>query len=162
MKKKLIFRGVFGIPIGIAIGYIITIIISLVWADGYYTPCVPELIVVMGNEVNAVSLQALLCGMLGAGFGAASVIWEVEEWGIMKQTGIYFLVVSVIMMPIAYITYWMEHSVIGFISYFGIFGFIFFGIWLIQFLIGKSNVKKMNENLRNSKGNTDVKKQKKE
>jgi len=147
MKRKIVLRGILGFPIGIAIGYLITIFISLVWANGYYSPCVPELISAMGNEINAVILQAFLCGLLGAGFAAASVIWEIENWSIVKQTGIYFIITSIIMLPIAYFSYWMEHSVAGFASYFGIFVLIFIFFWLLQFVIGKHNVKKMNENL---------------
>ena len=49
-------------------------VISLVWADGYYSPCMPELISVMGNEINAVAFQAFLCGLLGTGCGAGSVV----------------------------------------------------------------------------------------
>lgn len=147
MKKKIILRSLLGFPIGIAWGYIITIFISLIWADGYYSPCVPELVDVMGNEINAVILQTLLSGILGAGFAAASVIWELESWGIVKQTGVYFLVASIIMLPIAYLACWMEHSIFGFLSYFGIFILIFAVIWVILFAAGKRNVKKMNESL---------------
>lgn len=155
MKKKIVLRSIFGFPIGIAIGYLITIFISLVWANGYYSPCVPELITTMGNEINAVILQALLCGLLGAGFAASSVIWEIENWGIIKQTGIYFIITSVIMLPIAYFAYWMEHSIVGIFSYFGIFILIFAVFWIIQFVIGKHNVRKMNKNLHNVKDNRD-------
>ncbi len=151
MKKIIIFRSILGFPVGIAIGYLITIFISLCWADGYYAPCVPELISATGNEINAVILQAILCGFLGAGFAASSVIWEIENWSILKQTGIYFIIVSVIMLPTAYFSYWMEHSIAGFFSYFGIFVLIFAFIWMIQFVIGKRNVRKMNENLSNAK-----------
>lgn len=151
MKKKIVLRSILGFPIGIAIGYIITIFISLIWAEGYYSPCVPELISTMGNEINAVALQALLCGLLGAGFAAGTVIWETENWSILKQTGIYFIIISVIMLPIAYFMYWMEHSVAGFFVYFGIFVLIFALIWIIQFAAGKHNVRKMNESLHNVK-----------
>ncbi len=147
MKKKIFLRGAFGFPIGITIGYIITIITSAIWAGGYYSPCVPELISATGSEINAVILQALLSGLLGMGFAASSVIWEMENWSIVKQTGIYFGIVSVIMMPVAYFLYWMEHSVMGFLSYFGIFVFIFIIIWLIQFFTGRRIVKRLNENL---------------
>ncbi len=147
MKKKIFLRGAFGFPIGITIGYIITIITSAIWTDGYYSPCVPELISTTGSEINAVILQALLSGLLGMGFAASSVIWEMENWSIVKQTGIYFGIVSVIMMPVAYFLYWMEHSVMGFLSYFGIFVFIFIIIWLIQFFTGRRIVKRLNENL---------------
>ncbi len=152
MKKKIFLRSILGFPIGIAIGYWITICISLVWANGYYSPCVPELISVMGNEIRAVVLQALLCGLLGAGFAASSVIWEVENWGLTKQTGIYFLITSLTMLPIAYFAYWMEHSVAGLLRYFGIFVLIFAMMWILQFAIGKHNVRRMNESLHQVKG----------
>lgn len=147
MKKKIIARSAIGFPLGIAMGYLITIVISLIWAKGYYSPCIPQLAEVMGNEINAVVLQAILCGILGAGFGGASAIWEIENWSLVKQTGVYFAVISVIMMPIAYFTYWMKHSVTGFLSYFGIFTLIFVIIWIVQFIAGKRNVNKMNEGL---------------
>lgn len=147
MKKKIILRSLSGIPLGLAIGYLITIIISLIWANGYYAPCVPELAAIMGSEINAVSLQALLCCFLGMGFGGCSVIWEIEDWGIVKQTGIYFLIVSVIMMPIAYVSYWMEHSLSGILSYFGTFVLIFVIVWMIQYGRAKHNVKKLNEKM---------------
>lgn len=145
MKKKMLLRGMTGFPIGVAIGYMITIITSLIWADGYYSPCVPELTVKMGSEINAVLLQALLCGVLGMGSAASSVIWEMENWGIVKQTGIYFLVLSVIMMPTAYVMYWMEHSLKGVLSYFGIFAALFIVMWIVLYAIARHNVKKMNE-----------------
>ena len=148
MKKKIISRILSGMVIGIVIGYIISILISLIWANGYYSPCVPELKAVMGSEINAVMFQTALCALLGAGFSAASLIWQKENWSIVKQTGIYFSVISVIMMPIAYLTYWMEHSVAGFFSYFAVFALIFVVVWIVQFTVGKQNVKKMNKQLK--------------
>lgn len=151
MKKKIIMRSLLGFPLGIAMGYLITILISLCWANGYYSPCAPELISAMGNEINAVILQTVLCGILGTGFAASSVIWEMENWNIVKQTGIYFSIVSAIMLPIAYFARWMEHNAVGFLIYLGIFIFVFAIIWITQFMIGKHNVKKMNEKLSQTK-----------
>lgn len=153
MKKKIIKRSILGFPLGITMGYVITILISFGWANGYYTPCVPELISIMGNEINAVILQTVLCGILGTGFAASSIIWEMDNWSIVKQTGIYFSIISVILLPVAYFSYWMEHSVVGFLIYFGIFTLIFVIIWIIQFVIGKHNVGRMNEKLFQIKNN---------
>ena len=153
MKKKIIKRSLLGIPLGITMGYLITILSSLVWANGYYSACVPELIAIMGNEINAVILQTILCGILGAVFAASSVIWEIDSWSIVKQTGIYLIIILVIMLPIAYFAYWMEHSVVGFLIYFGIFTLIFVIIWVIQFSIGRYNVRKMNGKLFQTKDN---------
>lgn len=147
MKRKIIMRGALGFPLGITIGYLITIFISLAWADGHYAPCEPSLVSVMGSEINAVLVQALLSGILGTGFSAASVIWNIEHWGIVQQTGVYFVIVSLIMMPIAYFLYWMEHSLWGFLSYFIIFVLIFIVFWIVMCMIGKRTVRKMNANL---------------
>lgn len=145
MKKKLLGRMLLGFPMGIAIGYMITIAISLAFADGYYSPCVPVLIETIGSEIGAVLLQAVLCGILGSAFSASSLIWEIEEWSIAKQTSIYFLITSLVMMPVAYLARWMEHSVWGFLSYFGIFAGIFVFVWFIQYVGYKQKIKKINE-----------------
>ena len=107
-------------------------VISLVWADGSYSPCMPELISVMGNEINAVVFQAFLCGLMGMGCGAGSVVWEIENWSIVTQTGIYFSIISILILPIAYFTYWMKHSFTGFFSYLGIFIVIFVFVWISE------------------------------
>ena len=145
MKKQIIKRGLFGFPVGIAIGFVITILISACVGNGSFYPVTPELINTMGNELNAVILQTVLCGIMGTGFAMASVIWELDSWSLAKQSGIYFLIACILMLPIAYIAGWMEHSIGGFLSYVGIFVAIFIAVWLAQYLSWKWKIKKMNE-----------------
>lgn len=147
MKKKLILRAAVGFPVGVSIGCAITITTSLQWGNGYYIPCVPALVSMMGSEIRAVILQTFFCGLIGAGFAGSSIVWDMEDWSLIKQTGIYFCVNALIMMPIAYFMYWMEHSVAGFISYMAIFIIIFIAIWIALYSIEKHNVRKMNESL---------------
>ena len=52
MKKKLIGRGVIGFPVGIAIGYVITVIISICIGDGFFHPVNPELVNKMGMSIR--------------------------------------------------------------------------------------------------------------
>ncbi len=151
MKKQTLLRGLLGFPLGIAIGYVITIIISLGWGKGYYSPCVPSLVETVGSEIGAVVLQAVLSGLLGASFAAASVIWEIENWSIAKQTGIYFFIASITMLPIAYFTEWMEHTLIGFLLYFGTFIAIFIIIWMIQYCFWKRKIQALNKKIDNHK-----------
>lgn len=148
MKKKLLSRCIRGFPTGIAIGYIITILMSLQMGNGAYFPCTPELIQVVGSEINAVLLQTLVTGFIGAGFAGCSVIWDIERWGITVQTGVFFLAISLIMLPAAYFMLWMEHSLAGFLAYYGLFTLIFVVICVVQLTIIKHNIKKMNASLR--------------
>ena len=144
MKKKIIMRGLLGLPTGIAIGFVITLIISACIGNGSFYPVTPELIDTMGNELNAVILQTVLCAVMGVGFAAASVIWELDSWSLAKQSGIYFTIISVIMLPIAYVTNWMKHTALGVLSYVAIFVAIFIIVWLSQYLLWKRKIKKMN------------------
>ena len=150
MQRKLILRGLFGFPVGVAIGFVITIMISVCVGDGSFYPVTPELIVTMGNELNAVILQTVLCGIMGAGFAMASVIWEMDSWSLAKQSGIYFSVVCIVMLPIAYVTNWMKHTVGGVLAYVGIFVVIFLIVWLIQYSAWKRKIKKMNDSIKKS------------
>ena len=110
MKKKLIGRGVIGFPVGIAIGYVIPVIISICIGDGFFHPVNPELVNKMGSELNAILIQTGLSGIMGTGFAMASVIWEIDSWSLAKQSGIYFAIACVIMFPISYFANWMPHS----------------------------------------------------
>lgn len=149
MKKKVMYRAIIGFPIGVFISYTITIIISLIWAKGYYSPVTPDLINQCGNEINAVILQFILSGIVGVSFAAGSVVWENDDWSIIKQSVIHFAILSLTMLPIAYFTHWMEHTIIGIVSYFGIFIAIYIGIWAMQYNVLKHKVKQINDKIKN-------------
>lgn len=145
--KNLFSRIFIGLLGGIVICYLITIGVSLVIGDGNYYPCVPALAQRFGNELTAVVVQMALGAVLGAGFAGASLIWERDDWSLLKQTGIYFAIASVLMMTIAYICEWMEHSVRGFLTYFGIFFATFVVVWLVQYAIWKARISKIKRKL---------------
>ena len=150
MKKELLFRLFIGFLGGVVLSYFITIAISLIIGDGNFYPCVPGLTERFGNEVTAVVIQTVLSAILGAGFAGCSLIWEKDEWSLLKQTGIYFSIASVLMMTVAYVCEWMEHSVKGVLSYFGIFLSIFIVVWLVRYMIWKVRISKIKEGLQNN------------
>ncbi len=147
MKKEFVLRVFVGLLGGIVISYLITIGISLAIGDGSYYPCVLSLVERFGNEVTAIIIQTVLSAVLGAGFAGSSIIWEMDKWSLLKQTSIYFGIVSVLMMTVAYICEWMEHSVKGILSYFAIFLVIFIVVWIVQYLIWKVRITKIKEGI---------------
>lgn len=151
MKKKIIRRGLLGIPLGMALGDVITITSSLIWGQGEYVPCIPYFVEMIGSESCAVALQAVLCAVIGAAFAMASVIWEIDHWSIAKQTGLYFIITASVMMPVAYIAGWMERSVEGAVIYFLIFVCFFAAVWLSQYAVMRYKIGKMNRNLLDKK-----------
>lgn len=148
MKKKIIIRGINGFPIGIAIGFLISLLISAIIGDGNFYPVNPLLMDKMQNEIQAVALQTLMCGILGSVSSMLSVVWNIDNWSIARQNGVYFALLSLINLPIAYIMNWMEHSAWGFIMYFGIFCTIYIVIWLANYFIYKKKIKMINKKVR--------------
>ena len=144
MKKAIISRALMGFPAGIAIGQCISLLVSAILGGGEFQACVPAFVAAMGSELAAVALQTLLCGVLGAASAASSVVWA-ADWSLLKRTVVNFLLLTGAMLPIAYVTGWMEHSVKGFLLYFASFTLIFALIWLVQYLALKRRVKKLNE-----------------
>lgn len=59
MKKKTAARIVLGFPVGIAIGNVITVVISLIWGGGNYFVCVPEFTELIGSESAAVKIPVI-------------------------------------------------------------------------------------------------------
>ena len=115
--------------------------------DGNFYPCVPSLIKQFGNEITAVIVQTILSALLGAGFAGSSLIREKDDWSLLKQTSVYFAIVTVLMMTVAYVCKWMEHSVRGVLCYFAIFFAIFIIVWVIQFVIWKRRISKINSKI---------------
>ena len=145
--KKIISRVLYSFPIGISCSVGISLFLSLLFGEGKYYPFAASLVFFTGSEVKAMLLQTMLSGILGSVFGGMSFIWEIERWSILKQTAVYFLSVSIPMMGISYLLYWMEHSLNGFLLYFLIFVMVFFVVWLFNFAIYWFKVRGINEEL---------------
>lgn len=144
MRKKAVLRGLLGIPLGLALGYLITIVISLGWGQGQYVACMPELTALAGSEAGAVAMQAVLCGVLGAVFAMCSVIWDMERWSLLKQSVLYFAITALVMLPVAWVCGWMEHSAGGVALYTGIFAGIFAVAWVTQYLLWRGKIRRLN------------------
>ncbi len=148
MKTPIIKRTLLGFPLGLAWSQVITIVISLFIGDGGYYPFVPSLKETMGSDMGAILLQALLSGLMGSGFACMSFVWERDDWSMMKQCGIYFFAMAAFMLPVAYFTHWMERSLLGVATYYGLFTAIFLIIYGAQYLLWRQKIKKLNRTLK--------------
>lgn len=148
MKRTIILRSLIGAPIGLTISYLIPVFISLTIGDGNYYPIVPQLAEICGSEINAVLLQTICSLLVGAVFGGASVIWQLEEWSLTRMTLAHLIICSAAMFPIAYLMQWMPHNWGGFLRYFGIFFGIYFFIWGSQYLSIKKKLTAINRKVR--------------
>ena len=148
MKKKFLKRALLGIPIGIAIGQIISIVISFIIGKGSYQTASPELIITLGNEINAVILQTLLYGVIGFIYAGTSIIWNKDSWGLMQKTFSVFAIYFITMLPIASVLNWFKLSFGNIMLFILIFVAIFLSVWMVFYLYNKKIVSQMNDTLK--------------
>lgn len=147
MKKKLIYRCLLGAPIGVLVSLIITIIISLCTGNGEYFPAPHELMDFCGNTITAVCIQMVCSLLIGAIAGGSSVIWDVEQWSLLKQTLIHFIVISIPFFTVGYILNWLPHHLYGALGYAGAFILVYLIMWVSIYFSIKTKIKKMNSQL---------------
>lgn len=147
MKKiigKIVKRGLFGVPVGITITYLVPFIISVSIGDGKFYPVVPAFAQQCKTELQAVGIQLGMSALMGFVFGAANFVWSQERWSLACQTFVHFLLLCVGYIPAAWVCWWMNHTVWNVLIYIGIFSAIYIVIWIITITLQCKEVKKIN------------------
>ena len=145
MMKKIIKRTLIGLPAGMLVGYVITLLISLVRGEGEYFPVVPAMAERFGSELNAVLIQTGMCALIGAVSGGATVIWESERLGILAQTVIHYILITGSVLGSAYVCEWCERTPGGILFYLALFTVSYIVIWLSLTLSIRAKLRKINE-----------------
>ncbi len=147
MIKKILEKSLKAIPLCITINYLIITFISLKVANGNFYPVSPNTVAVVGSEINAVLIQLLIVIILAITYGGGSVVWDIEEWSILKQTISYYLLNLIPTMTIMYFsdlqTFNTALLVRAFISY----TVIFVIIWFANYMFYRSKINKINKRL---------------
>lgn len=147
MKKQLLARGIIGALAGLAIGQMVMIVISLCVGDGMVLPVPPQLALQAGSELAAYILQTLAVMLYGGCWAAASCIWQVERWSLLRQTVLHFALSSLSALPIAWLLCWFPHTWAGCAAYFLYFLLLYACIWAGNYLSVRARVRAMNKRL---------------
>lgn len=154
MKKKILQYSLTGAPIGVLISLIITIAFSLCFGNGEYLPAPPELIAMCeGNETTAVIVQTVCSLIIGAIFGGAAVIWQIEKWSLLKQTLSHFAIITIPSFVLGYVVYWIPHRFRGAALYICDFFAAYAIVWLVNYFPMKAKIKKFNKRLQKMRQN---------
>ena len=106
MKKEIFPRAFFGFCVGVTIERFITLLISFGIGQGEFQPVMPFLL----DKLPSVRMGALVptvwCGLIGVTFAEASLLFELERWGRLRQYLVHFLVTGVVYLPFVTLCYW--------------------------------------------------------
>jgi ABC-type multidrug transport system fused ATPase/permease subunit len=138
--KKVILRGLLGIPIGVFINITIVLITSLIHGYLSYEATSP---------LKDYTIQYSVSIVIGFVFAVASTIFEVDTWSILKQTVIHFIIISITFLPCAILAGWMKLDFMDILIYCMNFAIIYVVIWIVQYFIWKNRIVKLNRKLKN-------------
>lgn len=145
--KKILLRGLLGIPLGITIEHLIALVISLSLADGRFHAVTPYLAQQCGSEAMAVLWSTVGCALLGAVSAGSSVIFEMERWSILRQTVTHLVVLGGAYFTAAFTLGWYEPNLKQILFSLLIFCSTYVGIWLAQYWGYLKKIRQINEKL---------------
>ena len=138
-KKQILLLSVIGAVMGIAIWLIMLLANN------------PKALSDGSHSSGIVILNVILSAVFGALCMGGAVVYDIEEWSILRATFTHFVIVfasfnivglSLKWFSFGSIEYWIIHAVM-------IAAYIL--IWLIQYLVFKRKVKELNRELKNWK-----------
>mgnify|MGYP001432941260 CR=1 FL=1 len=114
LLKKVVLRGV--------IPFIIMSAISIIMKS-------------QGMESSQVR-STFIVGMIIASVAAASVLYEIRSWSLLKQSVVHFILMFLTVFPCLLISGWFElHSVLDYAKVLGIFLSAGIVLWIILYVI---------------------------
>lgn len=133
--KRAVLFGAVGMILGIFIG-----------AGFWYL--LPHETADVSQTMGKLVLHLLLSGVLGMVANGSSVIYGIDEWSIARSTITHFVISMGTLYAVAFVLGWFYPSepICWIMS--AICAAAYFLIWLIQYLIMKTKVKRINEELR--------------
>ncbi len=147
LKKEAVKRAIMGFMYGVFIGQTILILESLMARDGNFYPVAASLVNLAGTNIAAVIIQYFLTGIIGTTFAATTVIFEMDNWSLLRQTILHFIITSIVMYIAGFLCGWFPHKLSSTLIWFGIFIVIYVIFWISFSFYYKNKVKKMNEAL---------------
>ena len=147
IKKAVAKRAVLGFIYGVFIGQTILIIESLFMRDGNFYAVSASLLELAGTKIAAVIIQYLLTGFIGLTFASTTVIFEMDEWSLLRQTITHFIITSIVMYIAGFLCGWFPHTVGSTLAWFGVFVVVYLIFWICFSLYYKNKVKKINDAL---------------
>lgn len=95
MKRSIGFLIVEGAVFGIAIGCLIELIFSSIFAGNYYVPGIPSFLVHFENINVAVAFERALYALIGVVSSLGTLLFKNEERPLIMSTAIHFVLIAI-------------------------------------------------------------------
>lgn len=138
--------------IGVTIGVLISIFISMIFSNHEYHPTNPistigEWYYQSFTEAQIMLIMMILWGIIGILFQWGAKIFEYDDTSLTKRTLRHFSFMFLLFLPLACLAGWFPLKITAFVFFAIIYSFIYFIIWGINYLIIKKEIQQINQSL---------------
>lgn len=123
---------------------LIELIVTKVTGMKEFRPISPEFMSMFPSETIAVEVNILLYGIIGAGFAAASVIYEQDKIGFVLQNLLYYLATSVVWVPIVMSIWQLGNNIKALTGTLAGFALSYIIMTVVGYKIAKRDIKEIN------------------
>lgn len=99
-------------------------------------------------EIRTLLIQLVAANIIGIIFSVASFVFEREEWSLLKQTIIHFIILLGTFLPAAVWMGWVPNHVSSILICVGIFIIVYFVIWFAMTMYWKKKIESLNHQLK--------------
>lgn len=132
---------------GLLVNMLIEVIVRGIMKNEGFIPLAPEFVAFFPSETIAMEVNILLYGVIGAAFSAAAWIYEQEKLGFVWQNFIYFLLTSIVWLPIVMLIWQLQKYPKALISTLAGFAGTYVIMSIVGYRITKSDVERINQAL---------------
>ena len=142
MMRSIFVRIVKGAASGIAIGCLIELLFSALFAGNSYVPGVPGFLASFANMNVAVLVERVLYALIGVAGVMASSLFDNEKRPLIVSTSIHCIVIAITVCSVGVVLGWVRNWT-GVISMLAIFLAVYALIWVCIYLTERNIAKKM-------------------
>ncbi|MEH7461611.1 DUF3021 domain-containing protein [Bacillus thuringiensis] len=99
-------------------------------------------------ETRTLLINLVVANIIGIIFSIASFVFEREEWSLLKQTIIHFIILLGTFLPVAVWLGWVPNHVSSILICVGIFIFVYFIIWFAMTMYWKKKIEGLNNQIK--------------
>ncbi|MFD1470911.1 DUF3021 domain-containing protein [Companilactobacillus mishanensis] len=143
------FKGIF---IGIAIGFLMSLLFSFIYKTPTFVPSSSDFYLKYSNLRIATGISTLLWAGMGLVFSFASLVFRVDKWSITKRTIVNFVITFFGFTPLAILAGWFPSTAYWYAFYVVTFLITYTVMWIISMNIARSHVREINERIQQLNG----------
>ncbi|WP_407884696.1 DUF3021 domain-containing protein [Furfurilactobacillus curtus] len=148
--RKIIAAILCGIPIGITVGFIISLFFSVIYRSQSYLPSTPTFIAQFSSPLIATIVSSVLWALIGIVFSLTNLLFQVDSWSITRQTVGHFVLSYLGFTPLAILCGWFPKSIAWLALFSLIYLVIYIIVWFISMSIAQAEVRRLNRMFKQS------------